>query len=818
MLNFILLLSLWLIKCSKIPDIYYRLSSKFDIHVSVFRKFEKLTYKCKKLNLDLQYFEHCKTLDVCPKFLRFDFPKVDPLKSSESSIYDLILDTHIKYIKKKLKNCQFKLAQDSKYLKSSLSFLQFSVLQSCIIKHVSHKLKSIENTQQEKLKKLWLESRNTTPHCITNISSYKLSIIEEEALRYGLKHSIFPKKININKLKYEIEKSFSRHSQDTVISKTVKNEISLAINEFNRKSKTLLKNSKIRCLHRTLLSLSKNKNIKICPYDKGNGIVIIDSNSYVAKVNKLLNDTSKFKKLEIPTSTKKHPVCLDEGKLQRFLNKQVRDKIPVNIFRKIQPSGSQVAKLYGTVKVHKENFPVRPIVSTINSHTYELAKYLDSIIKPHISNRFLLKSTNEFIEKINENSHMISSNDVLVSFDVESLFTNVPVEEVINIATDLVYHKDSVNTPDFDKDVFKYLLNTATSGVFSFNEELYRQIDGVSMGSPLGPTLANLFLGHLEDTWTKTNFFPTMYYRYIDDCFCVFRSNDDIPKFQQFLNGLHPNIKFTVEIGNKNLSFLDVNINNDNNLTTTVFRKSTYTGLLMNYKSLCPMAWKTNLVTNMLNRAYSITSNWTNFSIECNKITEILSKNGYPIEVVTLYIRKFLNSKYFDKSNNKRADETRKESMKYVSIPYLGQDSLILRKILQKIYKRLDLDIRIVFNSFKTKNYFSLKDRVAKVMKSHVVYKFKCRNDSDTTYIGKTRRRLHQRIAEHIKNNTAISTHLYGCNHCSNDINNCFDIKHSGKNDFELSVVEAILINEENPSLNRTLGYNGKSYFLKIFD
>ena len=98
-----------------------------------------------------------------------------------------------------------------------------------------------------------------------------------------------------------------------------------------------------------------------------------------------------------------------------------------------------------------------------------------------------------------------------------------------------------------------------------FEGELYKQIDRVAMGSPLGPTLANIFLCFHEQIWLDNcpvEFKPVIYRRFVDDIFLLFRSKEHIEKFPLHLNCQHCNIKFTSEIEeNNSFSFLDIKIN-----------------------------------------------------------------------------------------------------------------------------------------------------------------------------------------------------------------------------------------------------------------
>ena len=120
------------------------------------------------------------------------------------------------------------------------------------------------------------------------------------------------------------------------------------------------------------------------------------------------------------------------------------------------------------------------------------------------------------------------------------------------------------------------------------------------MGSPLAPVLANLFMGHHERIWLQQYDGPAIYFyrRYVDDTFCLFNNETDALEFFHYINDKHPNITFTMETEvNHKLSFLDVLLDNSNppSLVTSVFRKSTYTGLLTNFLSFSPFPYKLGL-------------------------------------------------------------------------------------------------------------------------------------------------------------------------------------------------------------------------------
>ena len=98
----------------------------------------------------------------------------------------------------------------------------------------------------------------------------------------------------------------------------------------------------------------------------------------------------------------------------------------------------------------------------------------------------------------------------------------------------------------------------------------------------------------------------------MDDIFCVFRSGVSHEPFLTKLNSMHKNLKFTAEIGTSKLAFLDTCIelpkNDDCMFTSSVFRKATYTGLILNFAAMCPSKWKFGLIQCMLHSSILILS------------------------------------------------------------------------------------------------------------------------------------------------------------------------------------------------------------------
>ncbi|XP_022790727.1 uncharacterized protein LOC111330169 [Stylophora pistillata] len=147
---------------------------------------------------------------------------------------------------------------------------------------------------------------------------------------------------------------------------------------------------------------------------------------------------------------------------------------------------------------------------------------------------------------------VIDQNDIFVSFDVTSLFTNVPLQETIGTIAEKAFvdnwfnvtHNLNITKPDPVR-----LLEVATiNQLFQFDGKLYEQIDSVAMGFPLGPLVANAFLCSIEEKLEQDNKLPEFYRRYVNDTFTTMKNVPAAQDFLSTLNSCHPSINFTMEL------------------------------------------------------------------------------------------------------------------------------------------------------------------------------------------------------------------------------------------------------------------------------
>ena len=234
-----------------------------------------------------------------------------------------------------------------------------------------------------------------------------------------------------------------------------------------------------------------------------------------------------------------------EASLQRFLRKLKQKNFFNEIeYDKLYPSGSAPARIYGTPKMHKfsssDSFPkLRPIVSSIGTFNYNLARFLCDLLSPLVPNDYSCKDTFSFVSQINIANF---SRIFPVSYDVTSLFTKTPLQETIDIAINFILnHNPNLNVT---KKELKNIFPFATSQTyFIFNSKFYNQFDGVAMSSSLTPVLPNIFTNFYESKslnqyhLNKLKFF----------ILAAFDKEEDSLDFLDFLNKRHPKINFSIE-------------------------------------------------------------------------------------------------------------------------------------------------------------------------------------------------------------------------------------------------------------------------------
>ena len=286
-------------------------------------------------------------------------------------------------------------------------------------------------------------------------------------------------------------------------------------------------------------------------------------------------------------------------------------------------------------------------------------------------------------------------------------------------------------------------------------------------------------------------------------------------------------MKFSLEVENDNqLPFLDVKVcRKEGRFVTSLYRKRTFSGVYLNYKSFVPTEFKHGLIFTLLFRAYTLSSNYESFHEEIVRLKTIWQKNSYPLFFIDKVIYRFLDSLFCPKhSNDTESDKTKV----CITLPYLGPLSLELRRRLRNVFKSCmpTVNLRVVFSSKnRIGNFCSFKDVIPLNIQSLIVYNFTF-STCFSTYIGKTKRHFLMRVYEHLgisyrtnKNlkyaenaATSVRKHVHSCNHSASMDD--FTIISKAKTDFHTKIKESILIKYRQTDLNNT----DDSFPLYLFD
>ena len=290
-----------------------------------------------------------------------------------------------------------------KDLKLKLMSIDIYILKRCINHNFQNAVKNVIKTHEKELRNLTknIQRLFTSDETIKNFSLYKLTEAKTSMLKVGLKQPIEPKmltKTNILSTFEYIHRTLSHdlnyENQSGELKASLSNLANVYWSTYEPTKNTLKKRGILKRLH-------SNKDIVITRPNKRSGLVMLGKTFYAGKILKLISDVNEFK------NPNEDPTLTREGQLQRFLRK-VKDKglFDDNTYKKIYPSGSKPATIYGLPKTHKllsndfQDLSFRPIVSSIATYNYNLAKFLSELLDPVIPNEHCAKDSFSFCEEI----------------------------------------------------------------------------------------------------------------------------------------------------------------------------------------------------------------------------------------------------------------------------------------------------------------------------------------------------------------------------------------------------------------------------------
>ena len=333
----------------------------------------------------------------------------------------------------------------------------------------------------------------------------------------------------------------------------------------------------------------------------------------------------------------------------------------------------------------------------------------------------------------------------MVSFDVSSLFTKVPVDEALSIVQQKLEQdtslteRTSLEVPSI-MGLLRFCFQTT---YFVYGDRLYQQQEGAAMGSPLSPILANIFMEFFEESALElTDSRPSFWLRYVDDTFVIWPHGlESLHLFLQFLNSIRPSINFTMELEKEDkLPFLDVLVTRNRltqTLHTSVYRKPTHTDRYLHYRSYHSPTIKNGIIKTLLHRSTTICCDRESRKQEVAHIFSVFLHNGYPPH----FIRRVLWRQAHTRT------PVQQDPLTTITIPYISGVSERIRRVCAN-YR-----IRVFFRSNRTLRSLLTKVRPCAhpVKSTGLIYRIPCL-DCDSSYIGETGRTLDTRLSEHRRN------------------------------------------------------------------
>ena len=322
---------------------------------------------------------------------------------------------------------------------------------------------------------------------VINLSSIALTKEQENLLSHGPNFAISPKKPPLGDYILNIEKACQ--SLDTNTAEELRSEVYRVLRKPHQPKPNLKKEEMI-----AMKQLKSDKSCMVLTADKDGALVVIDTVDYIRKAKEILEDTNTYRVIHTdPTNRLKN-------KLINILRRtKAATGMQDNIYKKMCPTGVSPPKFYGLPKIHKKNIPLRPIVSSIGSVAYGVAKVLAEIIKPLMGySQHHVHNSQQFAEEMKEMK--LEKGECITSNDVIALSTSIPIPSALEVMKkkleqDTELQKRNIMPVVTILELLAFCLNNT---YFVFQDTFYEQTKGAAMGPPISPIIANIFMEAFE--------------------------------------------------------------------------------------------------------------------------------------------------------------------------------------------------------------------------------------------------------------------------------------------------------------------------------
>ena len=659
----------------------------------------------------------------------------------------------------------------------------------CITSHGGHDGYHRNLTNQNNMIE---ESNRRENTWVNNLSSTPLTQDEMKLLANGPNYAIVPRIPPIGEYITTIENVCNQLEQGKV--EELRGEVKKVLKKVHPPRPNISRDER-----KAIEQLRKDKTRVILTADKGVSMVVMDRDDYNSKAEDLLHQ-------QIYRLIPSDPTNKLKNRLITLLKKiKTEGGLSEATYKRLYPTGAGSPKFYGLPKVHKQGTPLRPIVSSIGAATYQTAKELSRILKPLVGrSKHHIHNNQDFLQDLK--SIQLTSDEVMMSFDVKALFTSVPIEPALKIIEKLLKEDHSLQsrTTMSLQHIMDLLGLCLRSTYFTFRGKFYEQVEGAVMGSPISPIVANLYMEEFETRAIQSSPNPPLLWRrFVDDTFVIMKKCHR-EEFLQHLNSVDKNIQFTSEEPGPEgaLPFLDILIKPDQEgrLHTTVYRKPTHTDQYLHWDSLHPVSSKYSVVGTLHHRANTICSDQQLLKEEEDHLTKALMKCKYPKWALNR-VKIKMNSTAHKNKNKARPTQQNITPRPHITVPYY-------RGLSESIKQRCrNYGVQVYFRGGTTiKNLLMApKDLDPMMKKSGVIYSYKCgRVECNEEYIGESSRTFEERFKEHQKAPSPIFDHFNITGH-SISVEH-FNIVGREDQNLKRAIKEALYIRVNNASLNRNVG------------
>ena len=390
-----------------------------------------------------------------------------------------------------------------------------------------------------------------------------------------------------------------------------------------------------------LRKLVFERKIRISRADKGGAVVIQNTDDYIREADRQLNNPTHYSKLKTdPTvkTAKESNTLIENMHKKGYINETTKKWAIVN------PNLVRPQQFYHLPKIHKttSNPPGRPIVSGSGGPTENISKLIDHWLQNIVTTlpSHIKDSTHmlNIIENWNTCYGPFDSNTKLITIDVVGLYTNIPHDEFETAIMHYLSTSKHNNEIPPAEEIIKSMKFILKNNTFTFENQIYKQESGTAMGTPMAPTISNLFMGWLEERLLSNSPVPIdskFWKRYIDDIFFLWTgTSEEFDTFFDYINNFHDTIKFTKHISPSEVSFLDILVKLDGFLETDIYTKPTDAHSYLHFSSCHPQHCKNNIPYSQMLRLRRLCSKEEVFLLRSRELSQHFLNRGYKKPVI----------------------------------------------------------------------------------------------------------------------------------------------------------------------------------------